>query len=417
MHPQVADRADAVRRLRQGGLLYGGDDPRGAAQRVAPPRHGGGAGVRFHPFDRAVEPALPLQSLHHADDARVGFQQRPLLDVRLEEGVHRLAAAGPLAGVADAVQFLGYGDAVVVGARQAVVEAELAAEDARCQHGRGEAAALLVRPRHHLHGAPGGVVGVVEGADDLQAGEHAVSAVELAAGGLGIEMAAGHDGRQGWVGTGAAREDVAHLIDLDRAAGLACPAHEQVAALAVHVAQGHAADAAARRGADARQGHQRFPQTRAVNPQVSHVVPFRKRGMTPRQPRPCIAEYAGAMLPRWGFQVHDTASQRGWFVPVFPLPWWERAGRGGNGMTRRQAARKLRQNATDAERQCARACAGKPPLPNPPPRRGEGTGAGRCNLHHMYWGEGETPLWQMAFWYKGSVRGGNLKARHHRPPP
>ena len=73
----------------------------GAAQGVAPPRHGGGAGVRFHALDRAVKPALSLQPLHHADDALVGLQQRPLLDMRLEEGVHRLAAAGPLAGVAD----------------------------------------------------------------------------------------------------------------------------------------------------------------------------------------------------------------------------------------------------------------------------------------------------------------------------
>ena len=203
--------------------------------------------------------------------------------MRLEKGVHRLAAAGPLAGVADAVQFLGHGDAVVVGARQAVVEAELAAKYARGQHGGGEAAALFVRPCHHFHRAPRRVVGVVEGADDLQPGEHPVSPVEFAAGGLGIEMAAGHHGRQGRVGTGAAREDVTHLIHLDRAAGFLCPAHEQVAALAVHVAQGHAADAAARRGADARQGHQRFPQAGAVNPQVSHLDPFRNRVVAPRQ--------------------------------------------------------------------------------------------------------------------------------------
>ena len=287
VHPQVADRADAVRRLRQRRLLHGGDDQRGAAQGVASPRHGGGAGVRFHARDRAVEPALPLQPLHHADDARVGLQQRPLLDVRLEEGVHRLAAAGPLAGVADAVQFLGHGDAVVVGARQAVFQAELAAEHAGGQHGGREAAALLVGPRHHLHGSPRRVAGVVERADDLQAGENPVGAVELAAGRLGVQVAAGHHRRQGGVGAGAAGKDVAHLVHLDGAAGLLRPTHEQVASLTVHVAQGDAADTAARCRANARQGHQRLPKARAVNPQVGHLTPLRKRS-------PGAAGHAGA---------------------------------------------------------------------------------------------------------------------------
>ena len=57
------------------------------------------------------------------------------------------------------------------------------------------------------------------------------------------------------VGTGTAREYVAHLIDLGSAAGFFRPAYEQVAALAVHVTQGHSADTAPRRRADARQGH------------------------------------------------------------------------------------------------------------------------------------------------------------------
>ena len=54
---------------------------------------------------------------------------------------------------------------------------------------------------------------VVQRAHHLEAGEHAVVAVELAAGGLGVDVAAGDDRRQRGVAPGAAHEDVADRVD------------------------------------------------------------------------------------------------------------------------------------------------------------------------------------------------------------
>ena len=74
-------------------------------------------------------------------------------------------------------------------------------------------------------GRVGLVVEIVQGADDLEPGQHAVVAVELAAGGLGVDMAAGHDRRQRIILAGPAGEDVAHLVDGDGAARLLAPVH------------------------------------------------------------------------------------------------------------------------------------------------------------------------------------------------
>ncbi|KAG1185150.1 hypothetical protein G6F35_014937 [Rhizopus arrhizus] len=87
-------------------------------------------------------------------------------------------------------------------------------------------------------------------------GQHAVAAVELAAGGLGVDVTAGHDGRQVVVAAGAAGKDVAHLVHAQRHARLTHPAGDQIAALAVQRGQRKAAVAALGRGADLRQIHQ-----------------------------------------------------------------------------------------------------------------------------------------------------------------
>src|SRR3546814_4284358 len=93
---------------------------------------------------------------------------------------------------------------------------------------------------------------VVQGADDLEAGQHAEHAAELAAGRLGVEVAAGGDRRQRRVAARAPGEDVAHPVDGDGAAGLLAPAHEEVAPLAVEVAEREAAVAAGHARADLR---------------------------------------------------------------------------------------------------------------------------------------------------------------------
>ena len=96
----------------------------------------------------------------------------------------------------------------------------------------------------------------------LYTSQYAEAAVELAAGGLGVDMAAGHHRRQGGVAPWAAGEDIADAIDRHGAAGLLAPAHEQVAGLAVEVGQGQAADPAFDGGPELRQLRARLETAR-----------------------------------------------------------------------------------------------------------------------------------------------------------
>jgi hypothetical protein len=83
-------------------------------------------------------------------------------------------------------------------------------------------------------------------------------------------MAAGDDRRLGIVLARSPREDIANRINADRAAGILAPADEQVAALAVEIGEGEAADAAFLGGADFRQLHQALPQPLAIDLEVLH---------------------------------------------------------------------------------------------------------------------------------------------------
>ena len=106
-----------------------------------------------------------------------------------------------------------------------------AGEDARGEHGRGEAGAFLVGPVDHHDRVARLDAEVVEGADQLEPAEHAEHAVIAPAGRLGVEMAADLDRRQARVGALAAREHGAHRIDADGQARRLAPALEQRAAL------------------------------------------------------------------------------------------------------------------------------------------------------------------------------------------
>ncbi len=77
---------------------------------------------------------------------------------------------------------------------------------------------------------------IVERADDLQGGEDAERAVELAARGLAVEVAADEDGRGGRVLARAPGEHVAHGIDAHGEAGRLAQRAEPVPALPVHLA-------------------------------------------------------------------------------------------------------------------------------------------------------------------------------------
>ena len=220
-------------------------------------------------------PALTLRIGDDADGLALVLEDRALLDVRLEEGVHRPSADRLRAVVADPLQFLAHGLAVDIGAREAVLEREDAGIHARGDHRRCEAGAFLVGPDRGLDRPLGLDAEVVERAQHLEAGEHAVDAVETATGGLAVEMAAGADRGEIVVAARAAGEDVAHPVDLHGAAGLLAPLDEEVAALLVEVGQGEPADAALGRRADLRHLHQARPEAVTVDLHVGHAALLR----------------------------------------------------------------------------------------------------------------------------------------------
>src|SRR5690606_7917430 len=158
----------------------------------------------------------------------------------------RAAADRRLAGITDSAQLLAHGPALGVGATEGIIEVEDPGKDARGDHGRREARALFVGPDHDLDRGIRLMAVVVEGADDLQPGEHGIGAVALAAGRLAVEMAAGPDRRARFVLAGPAGEDVAHRVDGDGAARLPARADEESARLPVQVGEGEPADAALR---------------------------------------------------------------------------------------------------------------------------------------------------------------------------
>src|SRR5205823_12873272 len=98
----------------------------------------------------------------------------------------------------------------------------------------------------------------------------AIGAVELAAGRLGVEVAAGDDRRQVWVAPRAAGKDVADLVNGDAAAGFLAPADKEAARRGVEIAGGEAADATLLGRADLGQLHQARPQALAVYREVAH---------------------------------------------------------------------------------------------------------------------------------------------------
>ena len=203
-----------------------------------------------------------------ADVDRLVLQDRALLDMELEEGVHGTGADGLLALEADALKLVAQRLAVGVETRIGEFLGEDAGEHARRDHRRSVARAFLVGPVGDLDRPLGPDVEVVERAHDFERAEHAERAVELAAGRLGVEMAAHHHRSERVVLARAPGEHVAHLVDLDRAAGRFAPGAEQLAGLLVEIGQRQALAAAFRRGADFRHLHQGIPEPRPIHAHI-----------------------------------------------------------------------------------------------------------------------------------------------------
>ena len=114
----------------------------------------------------------PPQALAVGDDADLlvlGLEDRALLDVVFEIGVHLARADLFVADPADALQLVAEVLAVRVRAAIGVVERVHAGEDAGGQHGRGEARAFLVGPVGDDDRMPGLDAEIVERADHFEA--------------------------------------------------------------------------------------------------------------------------------------------------------------------------------------------------------------------------------------------------------
>src|SRR6516225_9930195 len=269
-----ADRRARKRRVGVADAVDGIDHAGSSDQRITPPRHRRRPGMCLLPGDRDLVPALALRTRDDTDRLAGGFEDRPLLDMRLEIGCDRLAADRLGTGEPDALEFGAERDAAhIVRPCQTFGEIENAGEYAGADHRRREPRAFFIRPSGDLDRRFGLNAEIVEGAYDLEPRHHAVGAVELAPGRLRIEMAAGHNRRQARVAAGPARKDIADLVDSNGTAGLLTPADEEPARLAVEIACREPAYSALRRRADLRQFHQARPQPLAVDLQVSHPIP------------------------------------------------------------------------------------------------------------------------------------------------
>jgi hypothetical protein len=179
--------------------------------------------VRFFAGQGELQPPQPLAVGDHADLLVLGLEDRALLDVILEVGVHLPRANLLVADPADALQLVAEGFTLRVLAAVGVVQRMDAGEDAGRHHRRGEAGALLVGPVDHDDRPARLDAELVEGAHQLQTGKHAQYAVVATAGRLGVEVTADVDRIEVRLCAFAAGEHGAHLVKAHSEASVLAP--------------------------------------------------------------------------------------------------------------------------------------------------------------------------------------------------
>ena len=229
---------------------------RGHLQRVLAQRHGRGPGVGFHALHGAVVPADAQHTRHHTDGLVVVFQHRALFDVGLKVGAHGVFTGHFGADAADARQLVSHALAFGVDGGIGVFQAEGFGKNARAHHHGHKPRAFFVGPKDHFNGRFGLHARVVQCAHHFQPCQHAVVAIKFATGGLGVDVAAGDDGRQRVVAARSAHEGVADLVDSDAHSRLGCPLAHKLTRLLVCVSQGQTANPTFGRFAQACQRHQ-----------------------------------------------------------------------------------------------------------------------------------------------------------------
>ena len=229
--------------------------------------------MRILACDGDIKPALANRPADHADHFFLRFQDWSLFDMKFEIGADIMTARRFVAVVSDPFQLLAKGRAIGVFNRLELVDVENAREHAGAHHGRREAGAFLIGPDADLEGRFGFNLVVVEGAHDFEARQHAQHAVELAAIGLGVEMAADGDRRQCLILARPPREDITERVRVDAAAGVSAPRDEQVPALLVQVGERQPPAPPFRSCADFRHLHQAIPKAVTFDMYVSQFCP------------------------------------------------------------------------------------------------------------------------------------------------
>ena len=215
-----------------------------------------------------LQPVQPLPVGDHTDVLALGFEDRPLLDVQLEEGVHLARADFFLTDPADPLELVAELQPRRVLAIVGPVLRMQAREHARGQHGRRKPRTFLVGPVGDHDRVLGLDAQIIERPHDFQPREHAQNPVVLAACRLGIEVRAHVNRQRVRVRARAGGEHVAHGVHAHGAAGFLAPPLKQMAAFAVFVRQGLAVVAAGDAGADLRHLHQAVPQPGCIGFQV-----------------------------------------------------------------------------------------------------------------------------------------------------
>ncbi len=217
---------------------------------------------------RHVQPESALDAGHHADRRSRGFQDRALLDVRLEHGADGPRAGWPRTPVTDALE-LGT-ERGATGIRAAIGEIQRVhpGEDTGTQHGGRKPGTFLVGPVHHLHGPACRDAVIVQRSHHLEAREHSVYTIELATRGLGVQVTGQEYRVRIALGACTDSEQVARLVDRHLAVRLGGPAHEQVPARPVLLGQGLPIATTTRGRTHLGHVHQGIPQTICIDRRV-----------------------------------------------------------------------------------------------------------------------------------------------------
>ena len=263
-------------------IVHGGgqrlDHGGGREQRVLALTQGRRAGMGVLTANRHAKGALALYAGDHADAETFFLQHRPLLDMRLDIGGDRpseRALRHLRKGERHVSEALRDRDPFSIAHRQDVAKRHVAGVDGRAHHARREARALFVHPGDDLDRPHRRLPAVANRLHRLQRRKHTVDAVELAAGGLAVDMRAAQHRCGGRITAFEAQKEIAGGVAVGLEAKVRPPADEFAPRGDFGGGQRLAIDAIGGRRTVPRQEHVPFPEPVAddmVGDRFAHAV-------------------------------------------------------------------------------------------------------------------------------------------------